>query len=148
MKGFIMGMGYIAVHTSTIEEDTLSGVCKVEFDAFINFTDSCGFDIDNQFHLEMLKYVNGYEDGEEVTEEDFKTTLSLYNELTKKFNDETNLTLELCCHNSDDDGSCYDDVNGHFWAVDDVYVLSDAAKAFNDKHGSGVIIETSYVQYG
>ena len=50
--------------------------------------------------------------------------------LQREFKKETGLELNFCYHNSSDNGSSYDDVDGFFWAVSGMYQLSKAGKKF------------------
>jgi len=73
-------------------------------------------------------------------------THDAYYRMIDKFLQETGLTLELCYHNTHDEGSRYDDVDGSFWAVGNVMLPTLEAKLFESKHGS--IQLSGYVKYG
>lgn len=47
-----------------------------------------------------------------------------YKKLIQAFKTSTNLSVELCYHNTKDNGSCYDDVDGYFWSVDGTHTLT------------------------
>lgn len=124
-------MGYGANFADTIEETTIRDICKIEIEALEKALAA------NNSNLE--KYAQELVWGEEVAEEVEKA----YERLQEVFEIITyGLTLILNYHNSDD-GDRYDDVNGYFWEVGEVYKMTDAGRRMQEK------IERKYfVQYG
>ena len=69
-------------------------------------------------------------------------------DLLNAFYKETNINLYLCYHNSSDDGSRYDEVDGAFWqlAYGDILQLTPSAQ---DLLNRGIFYDKKYwVTYG
>jgi hypothetical protein len=63
--------------------------------------------------------------------EDFPEPLkTVYDKVRDEFHKKTGLTLSLGFHDSEAEGSGYDDVDGLFWEVEGVYTLTKAGKKY------------------
>lgn len=73
--------------------------------------------------------------------------ISAYINACDAFKKETGLQLYLNYHNSEEEGSRYDDVDGGFWAMDfhEVYKMTPEAEALSKKTHFGI---RQYVSYG
>ena len=118
-----MGMGYGANFTEIVEQATVEEICPVEF-ANLQKAIEKSEDINSMEELAQGLY-NGDDPTGEVEE--------AYEALCKAFEDATELPLGLDYHDSDDRGGCYDDVNGLFWWVNNVYEMTPAAKKLENK---------------
>ena len=153
-KGFIMGMGYSGININTVSDDTLIKVCSVEFEAFKQALEKAGLDIDCQGvgysieHGDFSELEDSMPDGTENVEELIKAVEDTLDALTTKFCEVTDLQLSFAVHDSDEEGSRYDDVNGHYWELHGVYQLTPVAKQFKEQFGDSSIENTSFVQYG
>ena len=137
-----MGMGYFANSTDTIEEETIVKVCKDEFKAFTDSFDGLDFDIED--------FAQESEYGYEIETDDddgMKRVNDAYTKLIDTFYDRTQLTLNISYHN-DEEGSRYDDVEGIYWEVGNVYQLTPQAKAFKEKYGDNAIKSSQFVTFG
>jgi len=115
-----MGMGYGASFTETIEEKSVKATCPEEFKALMQAIKEAGVeDIDEFAHSVAW--------GDEA--EDLETG-QCYKELCDAFKKKTGLWIGLGHHDSQSEGDRYDEVDGYFWAVDDVYEKTQAAKDF------------------
>lgn len=81
-------------------------------------------------------------------EDGAKKFQELYTEITDKFKKETGLELEIQYHDVDDDGDCYDEVDGLYWEVFGCYVRSPEFEALRSKFGENVIERKFFVTYG
>jgi hypothetical protein len=68
---------------------------------------------------------------------------TIYDKVCDQFQKKTGLTLSLGFHDSDADGSGYDDVDGLFWEVEGVYTLTKAGKKYQNE-----IKRAFYVTFG
>jgi len=88
----------------------------------------------------------------DVVEPEFSvngTTLQEASEiLFAKFYDHTGLSLYIGSHDSSEEGSCYDEVDGIFWGLDGVLVESESAKALKNLLGSDAYNTVQYVTFG
>lgn len=75
------------------------------------------------------------EDGEEVKDQDF--LYGVYKAFLEEFKEKTGIDINLCHHSADDDGDCYDEVDGAYFELDfgDVYQLTPEAKALQKTAG-------------
>jgi hypothetical protein len=111
-----MGMGYGANFAEVIEQEDLEKLVPKELNEFLDVCDEDDTSFDEV--AEGIQY-------------DEYTSVKVhkkYRKLRAAFKRKTKLTLELHYHNSDDQGSCYDDVSGVYWSVDGMYQLSPAGK--------------------
>jgi len=135
-----MSSGYAACSADTIEEDDLKKIGKCGT-YLRELRDYCE-DRDIGFE-EIAENIECNLDQLECEEIQIEKIMVIYNKLLKEFNDKTKLTLYLEYHNSEDQGSCYDDVEGSYWAVGGMYQLTDAGKKMTD-----VVSTAHFVSYG
>jgi hypothetical protein len=130
-----MGMGYFSNHATTIEPEDIRKLCSETFEAFTESIKKHEVDIGEV--AQMFKFDDF---------EDFKKEIAdNYKAFQKDFNEKTELKISIDYHACDDEGSRYDDLDGVFWRLDGVYVLSDAAKRLKDK---ATITDAAYVVFG
>jgi len=117
-----MGMGYGAGYADVVSDEFVKKTCRKEFNALDKLiTDNEDVDWDafatdaqyDQFEIEEIE--------------------EAFVKLTKAFKKATGLELGIGFHDMDDEGDRYDDVNGMYWWVDGVWVLSKAGKE-HEKH--------------
>lgn len=84
---------------------------------------------------------------EELTVDEQKEIEDLYKSFKKEFKETTGITINLEQHNSEDEGSRYDDVDGVFFQLDffDVFDYTPEAKALKEKVD---IHFSNYVSFG
>ena len=149
-----MGMGYSGINIDTVSDETVIKVCGAEFEAFKQALEKAGLDIDCQgvgYSIENGEFgelEDSMPDGTENAEELIKAVEDTLNALTTKFVEVTDMCLTFAVHDSEEHGSRYDDVNGHYWELHGVYQLTPVAKQFKEKFGKDSIEATSFVQYG
>ena len=131
-----MSMGYGGASATIIDEEVLAKVCPNELKGFLDLVEANEeYDIDSEFFASEL--VCGELD------EDIDNA---YMNLCNAFGKATKLSLEFAVHDCDNSGDAYDDVDGHFWCVGNVYQKTPEAIEFEKQFGS--IQNVSYVQFG
>ena len=128
-----MGMGYSACRTELVTEDFVGEIAPDELENLKSALADEELDLSDFARDTQMDDAPDYGDAIHIA----------YDELVTKFNAETGLTLELDYHNSEDDGSRYDEVDGMFWTVGGVYTETPAGIKYRDK-----IHRVGYVQYG
>jgi hypothetical protein len=116
-----MGMGYAGAYADAVDEDWVKEVVPEEFTNFENALEKASVTLET--------FVLGSTDdwGDEVDQ--------TYNDLLKKFEEVTGLELSVRYHDSESEGSRYDEVDGVFWAVDGVYytLYTKAGETYKDR---------------
>jgi len=124
-----MGMGNYAYFADTVEDSFVRETCPKEIEVLEEYLDKydCSWetlgnssnsgDIEGELNLDF-------------TETEAAEIVNAYDALCKAFEEKTGLELEICYHLKEDRG---DDVDGVFWAVYNVYVLSPAGVKYKDK---------------
>ena len=100
-----MGMGYGANYADIISAEDVEKICPDEWKAFIAALET-----------------------EEETVDSFAMEAMCDERPEKK----TQLEIGIGYHNSDDEGSRYDDVDGAYWWVSGMYELTEAGKKMED----------------
>lgn len=152
-----MSMGYGANHVQTIE-DTL--VRKIVPDAMKKLDEALRVCVEalTVGDIELLaretwwSWAPGESCDELVTEDgeltpEWEEVHVAYQSVVKGFEAVTGLELVLGFHDSNNEGSAYDDVNGAFWCLGGVFEYTPAAKKFLEKHPNG-IQGSLYVTFG
>lgn len=123
-----MSMGYGSNFADVIEEKHVEEICPKEYKAFKSLLQGHDVDLYN-----LANYIN-YDYGLEMVEEDdIEKIIEAWDKLREAFENQTNLRLYIERHDTDNDGSCYDDVDGGFFTVDGMYKLTPAGKKMGDK---------------
>lgn len=113
-----MSMGYGANMEWGIELEDIKKVVPDELQAFLNALDNFGITLDDVAHAFTYdEYVD------ELTEQQNKEVTDAWEDLRNAFLNKTMIGLELRYHDSNSQGSCYDDVDGAFFILNwsDVY---------------------------
>jgi hypothetical protein len=131
-----MGMGYGANTVDTIEEKSVETMCPVEYNAFMQAIKDAGIESVEEFAISIV----GGDDGKDL--ETGQTFASLCN----KFKESTGLTVGIGYHDSEDDGSRYDEIEGYYWWVYEVYEMTKEAKSFEELGHS--ITRKQFVTFG
>jgi hypothetical protein len=114
-----MGMGYGAAFGEIIQPEDIEKLCPKQWAAFIKALDETedGETIDS-FAQEAMFGENDPEANSAV----------VYKQLCEAFEKKTGLSLGVSYHDSESEGSRYDDVDGSYWWVEGMYQLSPAGK--------------------
>ena len=124
-----MSMGNYACHADTVTDDFVKEQCPERYEALIDYLKGIGID-DLDSVAQGLDETLGGGEIEGVTDKQDKKIKELIDELADAFVRETGLILHLLYHESQDRG---DDVDGAFWEVDNVYILSPAGEKYKNK---------------
>jgi len=130
-----MGMGYFSNHASVIEPEEIKKLCPETFNTFTDAVkkhEICIGEVAQQFKFDDF--------------EDFDKEISdSYKAFQKDFKEKADLDISVDYHSCDDEGSRYDDIDGVFWRLDGVYVISEQAKRLKDKVDFN---DVAYVVFG
>ena len=150
-----MGMGYAACHAQVIDEENLKKVDPEIKELFklleATIEDNENFDFNEFTRMcaycntleDMLKELNGQDD---LPSDVVKVAWKIVDKITKAFKKKTKLDLYLDYHNSEEDGSRYDDVDGVIWIVGGCYIKSPAFKALEKRKIQ--VADVMWVNYG
>jgi hypothetical protein len=130
-----MGMGYGANHADVIEVETLKKLLPKQYAALEK-----ALELDGDYKT-LEDYAALQPEDREKPDGIHKAMRVLQLAFSAKFK---GLELELLFHNQDDEGDRYDDVNGAFWHIYGLYVLSPGAK----KLGAKNFTRKFYVTFG
>lgn len=132
-----MPMGYGANYEQTISEEDFKKICPVEYLAFENMLTRLDLCFD-----EFARCI-AFDDLEDVSQE----MIDEYDQLIFSFLEKTKLHIELNYHDSDNNGSCYDDVNGGYWHLNDATDFTLDAKSMMKQY-EVEIQSISFVTFG
>ena len=133
-----MSFGAMCNYADSVEEEFVKEICPDEFKAFI---DSCNAGDEVSTVAMYLDRNSGWEEIDCVTDNEEEEIRRLYAILQKVFKEKTG--LDLFIRYVDNGGSSYDDVDGVFWEVDNVYQLTEAAKKLENQ-----IRRNHWITYG
>jgi hypothetical protein len=124
-----MGMGFGSCHADCIEGKTLAKLFPKEYKALTAALKKADMTLDGL--AQNIQNLDAEDDSSCL-----EALGSLRKAFAKKFSnswsvEENGLSLELGFHNQ---GDRYDEVNGAFWAISGLYVLSTAAKQLGEKN--------------
>lgn len=118
-----MGMGYSAAYADVVSEDFVKEMCPDEYNKFMEQFDDKTV-VDNVvFTIEYFAQNLGYSD-------DYNQS---YEDLIKKFEERTGLTLWIGYHDIENDGDRYDDIDGVYWSVGGVYQHTPAGEKYKHR---------------
>jgi len=137
-----MSSGYCSNFVLVPSDKLMEGV-KTELDTLILVLKIFDKDLDDLAFASLIDdfiEINDDENGIKVEQID-----DLLQKVFDKFEMLYGVELRLCYHNSDTEGSCYDDVSGSFWEIDygDMYQLTPAGKKIE-----GEVMRATFVSYG
>lgn len=129
-----MSMGSMASFAEVFSEDKLKEICPEEYKDFINGLVDCYANTNEEEEAPevYLSWFVTEVKNEDIEDEDFEKLLGFFEKLQEAFNEKTGLDLDVEYHSSDDCGDCYDEVDGIFWTVGNVYKMTPEALALKD----------------
>ena len=68
--------------------------------------------------------------------------------LQKDFAKKTGLELDLGFHDADEEGDRYDDINGYFFSVGEIWQKTPAARRLEKKYGKNSVDRKFFVTFG
>jgi hypothetical protein len=138
-----MGMGYGACFEWVVSEESVKKACEEEYNIVDNLFDKY------EVSWEDLARAIRYDDViDELEDNESDEVYFAFQQLVKRFKEQTDLTLDLGYHNRDDDGDRYDEVDGCFFTVNfgEIYELTPVGKKAKEQ-GIDIKVKT-YVSYG
>lgn len=142
-----MSSGYIACNVVTISNEGLEKICPETFRAFWNFLDENELDLRSVSDVlndnDRTLLTTDYEEIENEEEECIETLLNLWNALAEDFQSKTSTLSLYADFHCIDDGDKYDDIDGFYFGVGNVYVKSEDAKKIET-----YLSDASFVVYG
>ena len=151
-----MSTGYCANYADTISKKNLIKVVKDTrlVNNFIKkFTNYRFAECETEDYDKLAMTVSGeYNDQDRDIDQDskrFKELKALWNKIAKKFKDETGIDLYINYHDVNQDGDCYDDVNGLYFNFyqSALYQPTKAYKNMMAKFGD-IVERKFYVTWG
>jgi hypothetical protein len=142
-----MGMGFAAACADVFPTDEVRELCPDEYAALVVAAriavdgEDEGDDSEaDAFYLQRAAGDLQYEGGERNVSEGVGEAWRV---LCAKFEAATGLELSIGFHDSENDGSTYDEVEGLYFAVDGMYQLSPAGERWKD-----VVERRHFVNFG
>jgi hypothetical protein len=143
-----MGMGFAAACADVFPTDKVRELCPDEYAALVvaariavDGEDEGDDDSEaDAFYLQRAAGDLQYEGGERNVSEGVREA---WRALCAGFEAATGLTLSIGFHDSENDGSSYDEVEGLYFAVDGMYQLSPAGERWKD-----VVERKQFVTFG
>lgn len=133
-----MSINGIAGSADVFSEEKLKELCPKEYE---DFTNRLLTFYEDDLELCIKNFVYGLK-GEDALIEEEQELLDSFEKLQDVFLERTGLDLDLQYHDSDEFGDRYDDVNGPYWEVGNVWVMTPAAEKLKEH-----ITKASYVFY-
>lgn len=138
-----MGMGYGANMELVIGLGSLESIVPNEMKALLDLIDSAGCSLDS------LATSIFYDDVmEDVTEEEDKNIQEAFTTMTDAFKSRTGIDVSLGFHDSDSEGSRYDEVDGAYFALKWSDVYEETVQATALRNMGAVFTLKSWVTYG
>lgn len=140
-----MGMGYAAAFVIEITMEDLEKLKLPEHKAFIQYLMKNEIDI-NEF-AQKVQFIDIDEKDNDDDEDLFTKAFDKYIALSQAFKTKYGVGLYLGYHDSNDDGSRYDDIDGVYYTLEfnDVYKLSEEAEKLKKVAPFEI---KQFVQYG
>lgn len=133
-----MSVNGIAGSADVFSEDKLKELCPKEYEDFTSKLIAF-YEGDLEFCIKDFVYELK---GEDAESEEGQELLDSFEKLQDVFLERTGLDLDLQYHDSDEFGDRDDDVNGPYWEVGNVWVMTPAAEKLKEH-----ITKSSYVFY-
>ena len=146
-----MSMGYSACFTEHVSDDNLKKILGDEadkLDQLKKLIDDC----ENECTDDLVRYLDDGDIGglNDAEADGLKQLKKLWAAIQKRVKKETGLKLYINYHDSSDNGSCYDDVDGVFFdfAHGELYKPSAKFQKLRKKFGKDVVERQFFVEFG
>lgn len=148
-----MSTGYGANSAHTIDKENIIKVVgnKELVDTFVEKFNSYPFDETEVHDLDVLaQTLSGENPGDINTDRpEYKELFDLWDEISGKFTNSTNISIWPEYHNVEESGDCHDMVDGLYFSVSfgDIYEPTKEYKDLQSKFGD-IVDEVFFVRYG
>lgn len=150
-----MSMGYGANFAETISIENLTKVVgdKELVDSFVEKFNKYHFtkgEIENYGDLAQTVSGENPSSGIDPDRKAFKDLKALWDKIAEKFKAETGIDLYIDYHDANDQGDCYDDVDGLYFNISHsaLYQPTKAYKTMMKKFGDGIVEREFFVRFG
>lgn len=150
-----MSMGYSACFTEHIEDDNLKKVLGTDAGKLDELKGLIGKLSDDESTDDIVRWLDeedaSYLSDESVVEtDDYRRLKTLWTEIMAKVKEETGLNLYINYHDSSNNGSSYDDVDGVFFDfhTKDLYQPTQAFLDMRKKFGDGIVTRHFFTEFG
>jgi len=126
-----MGMGYAAGYADTVTETFVRNTAPSEFKAFMAAIERAHISLDDaskaleyndqDLLCESIQNVVEGESNEKEIKGLIKEINKAWTSLVLRFNRKTGLSLDMGFHDKDNEGDRYDDINGYYFCVGNVW---------------------------
>lgn len=145
-----MSMGYGANFADVIKPEALGVVVgdKKLVDGFVKKFN--GYELgDCESSEELAETLNGDDPMDIDTDRAaYKNLKKKWEKISSKFKEVTGLELFVEYHDSENEGSCYDDVDGVYFCVGGLWQPTKKYREFKKKFGNEAITRAFYVTFG
>lgn len=145
-----MSMGYGANYADVIKPEALGVVVgdKKLVDGFVKKFNGYKLGEYENFD-ELVEAINGYGSGDiDPDRAAFKKLEADWKKISSKFKEVTGLELFVEYHDSENEGSRYDDVDGMYFCVGGLWQPTKKFRDFKKKFGDEAITRAFYVTFG
>lgn len=139
IKGVVlkMSMDFSASFALVIEQEKIEKMNLVTFRKLLRGLKLHNVSLSNFAHSYSVEDVIYNEEGEELSKDSMDEIYELFEDFKEEFKNSTGVGIDLGYHNQEEQGSCYDDIDGVFFALNfsDVYEMTPEAKHLQKKTG-------------
>ena len=150
-----MSMGYSACFSEHIEDDKLKKVLGTDAEKLDELKTLIDKLSESESTDSVVRWLDeedsSYLSDEELVEtDDFTRLKTLWTEIMAKVKEETGLHLYINYHDSENNGSSYDDVDGVFFDFhhDALYQPTKAFQDMRKKFGDDIVTRHFYTEFG
>ena len=146
-----MSMGYSACFTEHVSDDNLKKILGDEADK-LDQLKKLIHDNEDESTDDLVRFLDDGDIGglNDAEADGIKQLTKLWTAIKKRVKKETGMKLYINYHDSDNSGSCYDDVDGVFFdfAHGELYKPSAKFQKLRKKFGDNVIERQFFVEFG
>ena len=125
-----MSSGHGANFAEVIKEDFVKEICPGELHIFLR-------ELENNESIDLGEFTQDVVPELVISragnDKDTLPYIVAYVELCLTFEQLTGLSLKLAFHDQESEGDCYDEVDGVYWRVGNVYQLTPAGEKYKNK---------------
>ena len=148
-----MSSGYGAGYADVIEEKHLKKICSLTLKAFNKAVSDAGADLGQV--ATAIEYNDANDIDLDLDDDKLNAAreaiIKAWKKLEADFHKKTGLELGMGYHSSENNGDCYDDIDGAYFSVRGYWQVTPAGKRLEKKYGSKkseVVTRQFFVQYG
>ena len=130
-----MASDYYGYEAEVITVEEIKKLKIVSFDKLYDYMEELGIEHDDEM-ADVFVYGMALTD-KEISEEQYDNVVNMYEMFTKEFKARTGVGISMNYHNSEYDGSNYDEVDGVFYELhhQDIYQFTPQAEKLMERLG-------------